>query len=185
MMLPPFGTGYWPVIRALTELNRCQVFSEPIERAVPAAAMLIASSNRFEDRLMQRQPGLSFMFLKRDRQQVFRARGIAFRICPTAGHNESFRLDDLAKDALRPMVITLGPAHVDSISAARAKFAALDGTLEAARTHPLDKMFGVGPGFEDQLAWRIKYARDVKHPLGRFCDRITSCSHCSCSLKLN
>src|SRR5215472_1653989 len=141
--------------------------------------MLVAGGDRFKDRLMQCQPGLSLKFLERDCQQSLRACGIALRVCPASRHDQAFWFDDLAKDALRPMIIALGSEHMDSICAARAQFAAQDGTPEASRTHPADKMLRIGPGFEDQLARRVEDASDDEHPVGRFGSEVTSCGHLS------
>src|SRR6516165_4793473 len=109
--------------------------------------MLVTGGDRFEDSLMQCQPGLSFVFLERDCQQSLGACGIALRICPASCHNQAIWLNDLAKDALRPMIVARRSAHMESIRAARAQFAAQDSAREAPRTHPVDKMLRICPGF--------------------------------------
>src|SRR5262245_41903076 len=88
--------------------------------------------------LVQRQLRLPLVLLERYRQQRFGTSGIALRICPVPGHDESFRLDDLAIDALRPVIVTLGPAHVEAVGAAGSDVHLKDGAREPMRTEPMD-----------------------------------------------
>jgi hypothetical protein len=161
------------------ELNSCQIFSEAIEAAVPTASMTVSSSTGFEQRLMQRQPRLPFVFLKRDRQQSLGAGGIALCVRPAPRHNQSFRLGYLAKGTLRPMNLAVGSEHMDSIGAASAQIAMLDSAREAAGTHPMDEMLGFDPGFENKFTWRIENSGDDEYAICGFRRKVISCSHFS------
>src|SRR2546423_10812688 len=99
--------------------ERGQVFGQTIERTIPATMMRIAGAHRVETGLMQRQSGFAFLIFELYGQQRLGPGGIAVRICPVPGHDQSLGLDDFAKDALRPMIVTFGAAHMNSIGAAR------------------------------------------------------------------
>src|SRR5215470_13047760 len=108
------------MVRGPASLYGRQVFCEAIQRAGPTTPVRIARRDRLEDALVQGQLRLPLVLLEGHRQQRFGTSGLACRICPVPVEDESFRLDDLAKGALRPMVGAFGRTHVDSIGAARA-----------------------------------------------------------------
>src|SRR5208282_6585950 len=141
--------------------------------------MRVARGDRFEDRLMQGELGLAVVLLEGQRQGSFGAGEIALSIRPAPHHDESFRWDDLAIDALHPMIVAVGTAHVDPVGAAGAQLVAKDGAGEASRTEPSRHVLGLGPGFEDEAAWRVEDARDNEYAIGRLGGEIIFCGHVS------
>src|SRR5208283_1193513 len=158
--------------------GRLQVLGETLEAAVPAALMVIARADRFEQSLSESQPRFSAEILEGHRQQGLRPGRIACGVGPNISADESLRGRDLAIDALLPMIAALRIAHIESIGAARARIVSLDSAGEALRAQPLDHVFGVAPDLVDQLAGRIEDPGDDEFALGGAARRdVTTCSH--------
>src|SRR5579862_5260149 len=156
--------------------GRREVFGETIERAVPSAVMHIARSRRFENRVMQRQPGLAAEIVEQQRQRGLGTRKISLRIGPASDHHETLGWIDFAKDPLRP-VIAVGTKHVYSICAARPQIVFLDVAFEAARPEPFRHVRGLGPRFEDEIARSVEHSLDLEHAIRGFGNEISCCSH--------
>src|SRR5713101_1430301 len=135
--------------------------------------MRIARRDRFEAGLMQPELRLPTLILEGQRQDGLGTSWISLRIGPAPDHHEPLRRYDLAIDALRPM-ITVGPEHVDSISAARAQLVFKHGALEVARTEPIHHVFGLGPRLEHERAGRIEDALDSEFTFGHLRSSISS-----------
>src|SRR6516225_8310708 len=136
---------------------------------------------------MQGQPGLPRELVECHRKQCVRAGRFTFQIRPivrcvpgpagTPGHYESFRLCDLAIDALVPILLAIRTTHAQAVGTAGPIVIRNDSSCETTWTEPSDQMLGIGPGSEDQLARRIENAHDNEHAIDRFHDRATSRGH--------
>src|SRR6266478_3471259 len=126
--------------------------------------MRFAGGIGLKDDLMQRHLGLSSLLLKSYGRSRFRTDWVAFRVHPAAGEDDSFRLDDFAVNVLRPVVFAFRRLHMDSAGAARAEVHLQNGADVASWAPPMNQMFGVGPGLEDDAARRVEGARNYEHP---------------------
>src|SRR5271156_5390917 len=120
--------------------------------------MSVACRDGLEDRLMQGEFGLVTECIEGHSQNRFGLPRFAVRVGPAPGGDETFRLGDFAKHALRPMIIAVGSAHVKAIRAACARVHLTRHYAEATRAPPARQMLGFGPGLEDETAGRVKDA---------------------------
>src|ERR1700722_12001395 len=152
--------------KPLTLSGRREVFGEAVQRAAPSALMRVASSDRFEDRVMQRKPGLAAKILEQQCQCRLRTSWIPLRIGPAPDHHQPLRRNDFAIDSLRPMIVLVRPAHVDAIRAARTQIVFKNRAGETFWTPPSRHVLGFGPCFEHKAARRIEDALDLQHAIG-------------------
>src|SRR5207302_5695181 len=91
--------------------------------------------------------------------------GFALAILPSEGKDEALRLDNLAVDALLPMVGALGRAHADAKGPARPDIHIAISRHEALWSPPARCAIGLCPRLKHEMARRIEDPCDDQFPL--------------------
>jgi hypothetical protein len=87
---------------------------------------------------------------------------IAFLVCKRVDEDDPLGLNNFAKDKPAPHFKAVRGPHAVVKYATRAEFQPFDKDVEAFRSPPLRQALGIGPGLEDEIAWRIEDTSDYE-----------------------